>query len=312
MKFRTEIEAHYLKGFFKHNDQILSIGSCFANNVAIELEKDGFIIDQNPMGILFNPISIMKNIRNSFLQNLNESLIVKRDDYFYHFDYPSQFYAESQEKLVEKINKIQENTTTLLKKSNRLILTLGTAWVYNWLKKDEIVANCHKIPAHEFKKELLDLNYLIKSYIQFFEELREINPNLEIILTVSPVRHIKNGLHENNVSKSILLLLADHLVNRFDFVNYFPAYEIVLDDLRDYRFFGPDLIHPSPQAIDYVYEKFAVTYFDQTTQAIVSVQRKINALQTHRPLASNPKSEELKTAQIAELHRELNRLKIEG
>ncbi|MCC7454224.1 MAG: GSCFA domain-containing protein [Crocinitomix sp.] len=312
MKFRTEIEVHHQKGFFKHNDQILSIGSCFANNVAIELEKDGFIIDQNPMGILFNPISIMKNIRNSFLQNLNESLIVKRDDYFYHFDYPSQFYAESPELLCEKIKRIQENTTAQLKKSNRLILTLGTAWVYNWLKKDEIVANCHKIPAHEFKKELLDLNYLIKSYIQFFEELRAINPNLEIILTVSPVRHIKNGLHENNLSKSILLLLADHLVKQFDFVHYFPAYEIVLDDLRDYRFFGPDLIHPSPQAINYVYEKFAATYFDQTTQAIVYVQRKINSLQAHRPLGSNPKNEELKAAQIAELHRELNRLKIEG
>jgi hypothetical protein len=312
MKFRTEIEPSNNQGFFKHSDQILSIGSCFANNVAIELEKDGFLIDQNPMGILFNPISIMKNIRNSFQQNLNESLIIQRDDYFYHFDYPSQFYAESQEKLVEKINKIQENTTTLLEKSNRLILTLGTAWVYNWLKKDEIVANCHKIPAHEFKKELLELNSLIKSYVQFFEELRAINPNLEIILTVSPVRHIKNGLHENNLSKSVLLLLAAHLVNRFDFVHYFPAYEIVLDDLRDYRFFGPDLIHPSPQAIDYVYEKFGARYFDQTTQAIVGVQRKINALKAHRPLASNPKSEELKTAQIAELHRELNRLKVEG
>lgn len=312
MKFRTEIEPSNDQGFFKHSDQILSLGSCFANNVAIELEKDGFLIDQNPMGILFNPISIMKNIQNSFQQNLNESLIIRRDDYFYHFDYPSQFYAESQEKLVEKINKIQENTTTFLKKSNRLILTLGTAWVYNWLKTDEIVANCHKIPAHEFKKELLELNYLIKSYVQFFEELRAINPNLEIILTVSPIRHIKNGLHENNLSKSVLLLMVDHLVNQFDFVHYFPAYEIVLDDLRDYRFFGPDLIHPSPQAIDYVYEKFGARYFDQTTQAIVSVQRKINALQTHRPLSSNPKSDELKTAQIAELHRELNRLKIEG
>jgi hypothetical protein len=212
----------------------------------------------------------------------------------------------------KKSTRIQEDTTTQLKKSNRLILTLGTAWVYNWLKKDEIVANCHKIPAHEFKKELLDLNYLIKSYVQFFEELRAVNPNLEIILTVSPVRHIKNGLHENNLSKSILLLLANHLVKQFDFVHYFPAYEIVLDDLRDYRFFGPDLIHPSPQAIDYVYEKFGATYFDQTTQAIVSVQRKINALQAHRPLGSNPKNEELKTAQIAELHRELNRLKVEG
>lgn len=312
MKFRTEIEPFKDQGFFKHSDQILSLGSCFANNVAIELEKDGFLIDQNPMGILFNPISIMKNIRNSFQQNLNESLIIQRDDYFYHFDYPSQFYAESPEKLVEKINKIQENTTTFLKKSNRLILTLGTAWVYNWLKTDEIVANCHKIPAHEFKKELLELNYLIKSYVQFFEELRAINPNLEIILTVSPIRHIKNGLHENNLSKSVLLLMVDHLVNQFDFVHYFPAYEIVLDDLRDYRFFGPDLIHPSPQAIDYVYEKFGARYFDQTTQAIVNVQRKINALQAHRPLASSPKSDELKTAQIAELHRELNRLKIEG
>jgi hypothetical protein len=312
MKFRTEIEPFKDQGFFKHSDQILSIGSCFANNVAIELEKDGFLIDQNPMGILFNPISIMKNIRNSFQQNLNESLIIQRDDYFYHFDYPSQFYAESQEKLVEKINRIQEDTTKQLKKFNRLILTFGTAWVYNWLKKDEIVANCHKIPAQEFKKELLELNYLIKSYVQFFEELRAVNPNLEIILTVSPVRHIKNGLHENNLSKSVLLLLADHLLKRFDFVHYFPAYEIVLDDLRDYRFFGSDLIHPSPQAIDYVYEKFGAVYFDQTTQAIVSLHRKINALQAHRSLAPNPKSEELKTAQIAELHCKLNRLKIEG
>jgi hypothetical protein len=204
MKFRTEIEPFKDQGFFKHSDQILRIGSCFANNVAIELEKDGFLIDQNTMGILFNPISIMKNIRNSFQQNLNESLIIQRDDYFYHFDYPSQFYAESQEKLVEKIKRIQEDTTKQLKKSNRLILTFGTAWVYNWLKKDEIVANCHKIPAQEFKKELLELNYLIKSYVQFFEELRAVNPNLEIILTVSPVRHIKNGLHENNLSKSDL------------------------------------------------------------------------------------------------------------
>ncbi|MDA7803935.1 GSCFA domain-containing protein [Crocinitomix sp.] len=309
MKFRINVNISENKGFFNHQSNILTIGSCFANHIYQRLDEQGFEIQSNPFGILFNPVSIEKNIRNSFLGNINEVGIVERNDLFFHYDCHSEIYTDSREGLIKQLSNIQEGFSVTFQGVNRLIITFGTAWVYRHLNTNQIVANCHKMPQKEFKKELLDLDALKTTYNRLLIDLKNKNPKLEILFTISPVRHIKNGVHENNLSKSILLLLVNALVEQFEFAHYFPSYELVMDDLRDYRFFEADLIHPNKQAVDYVFERFQVTYFDEKTAEIGSLAMKINQFENHRTLHPTIVAEEKRKLKLGEMRAQLEKLK---
>jgi len=312
MKFRTEIISKKQGLTIGHSNRIVSLGSCFAENVGMRLFDREFETVINPFGILFNPISIKKNILNAFENERNKLLFLKREERNYHFDFPSLFSAETQKALAEELQTAQKNFIQSWSNCDRLILTFGTAWVYRHLESDEIVANCHKVPQKAFSKELLRLSDLTREYQPFFKHLKEQNPNIEIILTVSPVRHIKNGIHEDKLSKSTLLLFCDFLEKAFDFVHYFPAYELLMDDLRDYRFYKADLIHPTDQAIDYIYQHFESSYFSDTTLKIVRLTEQLLQLKGH--LSRNTSEKDRTQVQLKEeqLVSEIRRLKIQA
>lgn len=311
MQFRTQLKMAPQVLDFNHKNKILTIGSCFTENVGGRLQANEFQLYVNPFGILFNPISIEKNLRNAIKQEIDERLLVERDQFFYHYDYPSKFFAPAKNLLLDRIAAQQFKFKTDWSSIDRLIITFGTSWVYRHLESNEIVANCHKIPQVQFRKELLDLNLLKPLYLNLLTEMKVQNPSLQILLTVSPVRHTKDGLHENNLSKSILLLLSDYLVKNLDFVRYFPAYELIIDDLRDYRFYREDMIHPTEQAISYVYDRFKEVYFSDKTKEIVKLTDELMKLHSHRALNVAQDNSVLRNRETA-LREKIDQLKIEA
>lgn len=289
MKFRTEINVVKSELDITHASKILAIGSCFVENVGKLLSDYQFNICVNPFGIIFNPYSISKILQNALNPTANYNLdFVERQQTFYAYDFHSKFNATSQTALLQKINSTHKKTSQSLLNADILMLTFGTAWIYKHKTLNQVVANCHKVPQQHFSKELLDLDDLKQIYFNLFKNILDNNKLLKIILTVSPVRHLKDGFIENNQSKSILLLLCDYLVKMFpNQVIYFPAYEIIMDDLRDYRFYNADLVHPNGQAIDYIFEKFSACFFNDKTLSILPKIKQLNQLKQHRFLNAN-------------------------
>ncbi len=312
MKFRTEIKSQEAELKLDHTNGVVSIGSCFADHIGERLSERNFIIHKNPFGILFNPISIKKNILAALNQEVDQALFLSRDDRSYHYDFPAAFSSTREKDLASQLASTQESFAQLWPSIDRLVITFGTAWVYRLIREKKIVANCHKVPQAAFTKELLDLGFLQSEYQSFFEHLKKQNPNLEIMLTVSPVRHIKNGIHEDKLSKAILLLLSDYLEKEFDFVHYFPAYELLIDDLRDYRFYKTDMIHPTDQAVDYVFDHFMERYFSDKTKQISMLCEQLSKLEQHvnRSATSNQLDQLMERKEA--LKREIERLKIKA
>lgn len=284
MKFRTELVPEKSHDFISFQSRILSVGSCFADEIGNRLNQLKFDISVNPAGIIFNPVSIADLFQNSLLGHLDDELIVERDGLFYHYGFHSKVCGSTKAELEKRVGDIQNQVKLKLLDANLLLITFGTSWVYRHVKTDQLIANCHKIPQKEFTKELLNLDDLKKRYAGLLNQLTASNPSLKVMVTVSPVRHVKDGIHENNLSKSVLLLLADYLVRNFKQLTYFPAYELVVDDLRDYRFYKEDLIHPTEQAINYVFDKFSEAYFSEKTKQGVRLQKEMLNLKAHRSL----------------------------
>lgn len=292
MKFRTELKTNFIGDVINYQSRILTVGSCFADNIGNHLSEFGFSTTTNPFGIFFNPISIFDALDSALNQKINEDQFVERDGHWFHYDYHSDLTANTKEELRSKIFSCLEQTKNELLTCDVLIVTLGTAWIYKHLKANQYVANCHKMPQTEFEKELIHLESLKNWCHTFFVTLFEKNKNLKVILSVSPVRHIKDGLHENNLSKSVLHLLSNFLNNNFENIIYFPAYELVIDDLRDYRFYKEDLIHPTEQAIEYVFEKFSESYFSEKTKRAVEIKSSILKAENHRFLNATESEKE--------------------
>jgi hypothetical protein len=273
-----------------HADKLLSIGSCFSENIGDQLLNNKFPIIVNPYGILFNPISIIQS-----LQQIINNKQFSESDIFYHNQHWQSFYHHGRFSNINKttcLNNINNAITTSnqqVQNLDYLILTLGTANVFVHKESNQIVANCHKVPNSEFERKRLNVDEITTAFEPIFNHLKTINPKLKIIFTVSPVRHIRDGLVENQRSKATLLLAIDTLVAQYDFASYFPAYELVLDDLRDYRFFNADMIHPSKLAIDYVWNYFSEIYFSNKTKQIIHQIDKIIQAKNHRPFDEDSK-----------------------
>jgi hypothetical protein len=240
----------------------------------------------NPFGILYSPISILEGFKW-----LNSADYFSENDLFQHqglwhsFQHHGQFSHPNKEHTLSQINEALKEAKILLKKSNRLILTFGTAHVFRYRKTGNVVANCHKLSGQDFERKRLSLEEVSAALFQIFELVRSINPELKIILTVSPVRHIRDGLVENQKSKATLLLAIEKLAQaQPDAVFYFPSYEIILDDLRDYRFYKEDLIHPNDTAVDYIWSYFENAFFNEKTQILAQKIEKIRNAVAHRPL----------------------------
>ena len=238
------------------------------------------------LGILYNPISIFKVLQN----NVDVSHTVQSQSVFYHWDNHGKISGLSQSEVGNKVKSTMEESSKFTSNANYLIITLGTSIVYRLKTSNEIVGNCHKIPAKEFTKAMLSREDIITAFSKTYQHLIRQNTTLQILFTVSPVRHIRDGLVENNLSKAILIETVHDLTSRYDQVHYFPSYEIMLDELRDYRFYSKDFIHPSKEAVDYIWGKFCETYMDTETIHFIKEWSKIKHALSHKPF--QPRSED--------------------
>jgi len=286
MKFRTEISVPPSDFKITHACKIAMQGSCFAENMASKLTNAGFSIDSNPFGIAYNPLSLSRNL-NRLLDNqpFRADELIKDNDLYHSFSHHGRFSGIDPNEVLATINSRMEQSLVFLRAADFLIITFGTAFVYRLQSTGNVVSNCHKLPAKLFTYQRLTIETIVEEWNHLIIRLQTLNPSLRILFTVSPIRHWKDGAHENQLSKSILLLSVEELLRNRSRCYYFPAYEIVMDDLRDYRFYAEDLLHPSSQAIDYVWEKFTEAWFDNETlkkaQAFEKVRRSLNHIPLH-------------------------------
>jgi len=284
MKFRTEISVPASDFKITHDCKIVMMGSCFAENMASKFLNAGFSIDENPFGIAYNPSSLSKNLNRLLYNRPFVADELFKDSGLYHsFSHHSRFSGTDTDDVLAKINSRMEQSLTFIRTADWLIITFGTAFVYRLQSTGEVVSNCHKLPAKLFTYQRLTIGDIVGEWNDLIARLQTFNPLLRIIFTVSPIRHWKDGAHGNQLSKSILLLAIEELLRNRSHCFYFPAYEIVLDDLRDYRFYAEDMLHPSSQAIDYVWEKFTETWFDCETLQKAREFEKLNRSLNHIP-----------------------------
>ena len=285
MKFRTEIEIATLAEGIDHTQRVFALGSCFAESISERLAKAKFSVTTNPFGVLFNPLSIANAIeRLDDTRAFGVCDIKAGGENFFSFDAHSSLDGKTQTEVFANLNRAVAQGSKALHDADWVILTFGTAWIYE--KEGRVVANCHKQPAKEFERRRLSVAEIVERYDALFEGVLR---DKKVVLTVSPVRHIGDGLQENSVSKATLRLAVEELVAKFENAYYFPSYEILIDDLRDYRYYGEDLAHPSKVAVDYVWERFCEAVLTPKTQAKLPQIEQIVAASEHRPF--NPEGE---------------------
>ncbi len=265
-------------------DHFLTVGSCFADVVGSNLKHYKFPICANPFGTLYSPASIHKALRYSLLnETVPERTYLLNQGIHLNYDFHSEFSALKKEYLQLKLKDCIEHTHAFLKTADYLIITYGTAWVYERIDSGELVANCHKMPEKLFTKSLLTQKKIMESFDLLYQDIKKFNPKLKIVLTVSPVRHLKDTLELNSVSKSILRMTCHTLKETYSDVEYFPAYEIMMDDLRDYRFYKSDMIHPSIEAEQYIWQKFTECLMNETTKQFLEKWDGIQSALAHKP-----------------------------
>lgn len=282
--FRTILDVDRSAELISIKNQLLTIGSCFADTIGEQLIQHKFNILKNPFGTTYNPLSIHNQLsyaihnqlpaQHTFLQNQDVHL-----NYNFHSTLSALSKTALEKALVEKIGK----THYFLKDVKWLMITYGTAWTFTRKDTGEVVANCHKVPADQFERELCTQKRMLDSFEELHTKLKAFNPRLNIILTVSPVRHLNDTLELNSVSKSVLRLACHTITQQHTDVHYFPAYEILLDDLRDYRFYKSDMIHPSADAEAYIWTKFCQQYVDDKTLTFLEKWKKIRSGLQHKP-----------------------------
>jgi hypothetical protein len=287
MQYSTIVDIRPVGQTIAPGNAIFTLGSCFAQNIASQLKADKCSVLSNPFGTCYNPTAIVQLLRYTLgLQPLDEALFVEQDGLWLHHHFHSSFRADSKTALHQNIDTTLAQAAEFLKTTKFLCLTLGTAYVYKHLPTGSFVGNCHKLPTANFKKELLHVKGICQDLGTVYQQLLAYNPALQIILTVSPVRHIADGLSQNQLSKSILRAACHYLESDFEHITYFPAYEIMVDQLRDYRWYAADLIHPNQQAQDIIYEQFTEVYFSENLKNILIPWRKLRQDLQHR--AFNP------------------------
>lgn len=289
MDFRLEFTLKSFNTKISHQHKLFLAGSCFTEQIGSKLAAHKFRIIDNPNGILFNPVSIAKSV----ISYIEKKSYTGTDLFFANelwgsWEHHTRFSSIDKEESLRMINASQEAAHEFLKQSDWLLLTLGSAFVYE-LENRQVVANCHKVPTDKFNKRLLSPEEVITTLDTLIHRLRNFNPRLRIIFTISPVRHLRDGFVENNRSKATLIHSVHHLVDKFEGLYYFPAYELIIDDLRDYRFFAEDMVHPNYAATNYVWEKFVAACIDEPSQVLMKEINVINAAKSHKPF--NPASE---------------------
>ncbi len=295
MKFRTEVNFQESERKIEINDKIFSMGSCFSTEISALLERGQLQTCNNPFGTVFNPFSIdvaVQKIHDASFYTENDLILY--DGRYISLDHHTDFDDHYSHKVLEKINTEIEVANTFLQESDLVIITFGTSFIHEFLPKNKLVANCHKIPGTFFEKRLLTTKELEDSIRRTILNLNDIcRKKVQIVFTVSPVRHTKEGMVENNLSKAKLISAVHEVIQEFENTFYLPVYEVLMDDLRDYRFYKEDMIHPNSQAVNYIFEKFGNAYFSDETMDFVEENFKISQGLNHKTKnESDPKFKE--------------------
>jgi hypothetical protein len=285
-KFQTHIEIPEYKWKTGYHKMNIFIGSCFTENIGGKMKEMKFQADINPFGILYNPVSVANALK--FLtqkKKFTKQDLIYHDGLWHSFFHHGRFSSPNAGKTLAEINKRIDYSSDILQKAEFLFLTFGTSRVYEYKATGQIVSNCHKIPEKEFKRFRLDPDQILKKYIMLLPEIIENNPGLKIIFSVSPVRHWRDGAIENQRSKASLILAVDKIINHFgkDRCDYFPGYEILMDELRDYRFYSEDMIHLSDAAVNHIWDIFQENMIDDESKQISAEIKKIISASTHKP-----------------------------
>lgn len=289
MAFLTEIKIADFPWKMDYSKSMMFFGSCFSENIGQKLLDLKFNIDLNPFGILYNPISIANSLRLLMEKKVfTESDLFQDQGQWNSFYHHSRFSDVNREVALQKINERMVQSHEFLSKADYLLITFGTSWVYESRETGQVVSNCHKIPAAEFRRYRVDVEQITGVYFNLIEELLRFNPKLRIVFTVSPIRHWKDGAVENQVSKAILLIAIDKLLNgqEMSWGKYFPSYELMMDELRDYRFYAEDMIHISSVGIDYIFERFSKVMISAESLQVAKEVMKIRKAVMHRPVNS--------------------------
>ncbi len=306
-KFFTEIKIEKSKWQINHKDRIFLIGSCFTDEIGNKFEKHGFDILKNPFGTIYNPLSIANLIERCIKnEEFTEKDIIKSGEFYHPFATHGDIYGETIKDCLQLANKTTEKVHNYLQNTTVIIITLGTAWSYWHKNTNTLMANCHKIPQKEIKRRLLCIEEVNLALSSLIIEIQKKLPQIKhMLFTVSPVRHIKEGLYDNNLSKSTLHLSINNVITKNKNVDYFPSYEIVMDCLRDYRFYAKDLVHLNEMAVDYIWEKFSDCYFSDNTRGINEKYYKLVLMQNHRPIHPNSEGYKKHLEKIEKLQKEL-------
>ena len=289
MKFKLTLEATKSAKAIHYQDKIMLMGSCFTENIGAKLHRHLFEVKENPHGILFNPISVIGALQDYIDHNqYGTNDLFELNDLFNSWHHHTRFSDITSNAALEKINSSISDAHAYLKVADKLIITLGSAWLYSLTEAAPsgaglVVANNHKAPAQWFEKILMDPIELSSKLQKIVSAVQSFNNNIHIIFTISPVRHLREGLIENNRSKSVLIYAVHDVISKLKGVDYFPAYEYVIDDLRDYRFYAEDLVHPNYAATNYVWDKLVSTYFSEETQLIMGEVAELQLAKQHKP-----------------------------
>jgi len=298
--FRTELKPNPSPFLLNYQTKMLLAGSCFSENIGnlLKINKLESII--NPFGIVFNPISLFENLQIFFGQKTpSPDFFLQREQYYFHYDFHSELFAETKSLFLEKIISQQTDNQGFIKSflekqsptqttaSSCLFLTFGTAWVYELKENGHLVTNCHKQNGQLFEKKLLEVGQIVAAFTAFYEQLPT---QIPVVLTLSPVRHLKDTFPLNSLSKAVLRVAIHEIIQKYPRTFYFPSYEIFLDDLRDYRFCEPDLLHPNSLAIDYIFDKFQAVFFDEKTKNLLEKWTKVRQNLAHKPFLEKSES----------------------
>ncbi|HZG26304.1 MAG TPA: GSCFA domain-containing protein [Chitinophagaceae bacterium] len=284
MDFMLNIKIDPPETGINYRDEIFAVGSCFTEHISGRLNDLKFPVVQNPNGILFDPLSVSRSLVSYVeCKQYHAEELVYLNELWQSWQHHSMFSGMDAGLVLEKINASQRAAHEHLQKARWLIITLGSSFSYQLAGNGEFVANCHRAPAQWFRKHLASIDEMLASMEHCLHQLLQFNPTLNILFTVSPVRHIRDGVIDNNRSKARLIELVHHLVSKYQQLYYFPAYELVIDVLRDYRFYDIDLVHPNYAATEFVFEKFTASFIDEESRATMEDIRKIMAAYRHKP-----------------------------
>lgn len=276
--FRTQVDVSMSVKKISHDNQLIIMGSCFSDSMRKYFSKYCFSVF-NPFGTIYNPISLSQNIKRAMAKNMfSETELLQNQEIFLSWFHSGKYFNQSKNLLLSTINQQQVKLVELVNKNATLLVTFGTSKVYEFLENNQIVANCHKQPNNKFINRRLEISEIVNSWRSIFNQISN-----TVIITISPVRHLKDGFVDNNKNKATLFLAIDQLCNEFDHVHYFPSFEILIDELRDYRFYASDWIHPSNEAIDYIWYKLSEQLFDSNTLLLVKEIEKIRNDLNHQP-----------------------------